>query len=247
MKIYAVCLAVLIAACGGGNTGPQVASPGAAKSAKTATLESGAAVLQAKPPIGAINAYLNGFHFYNGNLQGQMEAHHYCSNVNEELIQCVMFDGNTDKARLMGVEYVLSRRLFESLPAEEKRLWHSHVHEVKAGQLIAPGIPERVERELMEKLVGTYGKVWHTWHTDQKLELPTGHPMLMMGFTRDGQVDAAKLADRDRRFGISSAEKRRSRETIPAPPIDAGANAWERGDVAQLSLDHPSSVPSTRR
>lgn len=35
-----------------------------------------------------------------------MEAHRYCSNVNEELIHCVMFDGNTDKTRLMVVEYV---------------------------------------------------------------------------------------------------------------------------------------------
>lgn len=29
-----------------------------------------------------------------------------------------------------GVEYILSDRLFESLPQEEQKLWHSHAHEV---------------------------------------------------------------------------------------------------------------------
>jgi hypothetical protein len=197
--------------------------------------------MQQRAPIGSINVYVDGFHFYNGDLKRQMEAHHYCANVNEDVIQCVMFDGNTDKARLMGVEYVLSRKLFETLPADEKRLWHSHVHEVKSGQLIAPGIPDVAERELMEKLIGTYGKIFHTWHTDQGHTLPTGHPMLMMGFTADGQVNPELVADRDRRFNISSQEKRRQRENIPAPPVDAAANAWERGDAVQLSL---GSVPS---
>jgi hypothetical protein len=64
--------------------------------------------MQDKPPIDALNAYLDGFHFYSGNMNGQMEAHHYCANLNEELIQCVIFDGNKKDARLMGVEYIVS-------------------------------------------------------------------------------------------------------------------------------------------
>ncbi len=82
-----------------------------------------------------------------------MEAHHYCAILNEDLIQCVIYDGNAKAAKLMGVEYVLSARLFATLPESEKSLWHSHVHEVKSGQLIAPGIPDMAEHELMEKLV----------------------------------------------------------------------------------------------
>jgi hypothetical protein len=30
------------------------------------------------------------------------------------------------------VEYIISRRLYEGLPEEEKRYWHSHVYEVRA-------------------------------------------------------------------------------------------------------------------
>src|SRR5689334_16037797 len=174
-------VAAILAGCGGGNCESNVTVPGASESAKPRALEAGAAGLQNIPPIEAINAYLDGFHFYNGNLQIQMEAHHYCSIVNEDLIQCVIYDGNVRDARLMGVEYIVSAKLFATLPDDEKPLWHSHVHEVKSGQLIAPGIPEAAEHELMEKLVGTYGKTIHTWHTDRKMALPIGTPKIMMG------------------------------------------------------------------
>lgn len=84
---------------------------------KTRVLEAGAAALQDKPPIEAINAYLNGFHFYNGRRKVQMEAHHYCSFLNEDVTQCVIYDGNVKDAKLMGVEYIISASLFS--------VWHS--------------------------------------------------------------------------------------------------------------------------
>jgi hypothetical protein len=223
-----------LCACGASNTGSNVEAPGAGKSARTQALETGAAVLQDKPPLDALNSYLDGFHFYNGNMAGQMEAHHYCGNLNEDVTQCVIYDGNVADAKIMGVEYIVSERLFRSLPESEKALWHSHVYEVKSGQLIAPGIPDVAEKELMKKLVTTYGKTWHTWHTDQHKELPMGVPQLMMGFIADGQVDPALVAARDRRFGVSSEANRRKRADIPAPEVAPGADAWSRGRVVQL-------------
>ncbi len=173
-----------------------------------------------------------------------MEAHHYCSVVNEDVNQCVIYDGNGKNAKIMGVEYIISKKLFAGLPADEKKLWHSHVHEVKSGMLVAPGVPQVAEHAFMEKMIGTYGKTWHTWHTDQKLALPLGHPLLMMGFTAEGQADEAMIADRDKRFGISSEEKRKNRDDIVAPQISAGADAWQKGDVMQLSLSPlPKGAP----
>ena len=224
-----------VSACGSENTASNVESPGADQSVKLAALELGAAVLQNKPPIEAINAYLDGFHFYNGNMKAQMEAHHYCSILNEELIQCVIYDGNTKEAKLMGVEYIVSARLFATLPAPERAMWHSHVHEVKSGQLIAPGIPETAEHALMEKLVGTYGKTFHTWHTDLQRELPIGVPQIMMGFTADGQIDTAMVAARDERFSVKSEEKKAGRADIPPPSIAEGADGWQHGRTVQLS------------
>lgn len=225
-----------LAACGDNNTPSNVVAPGDDTNAKTKVLETGTALLQGKQPLEAMNVYMDGFHFYNGYMKAQMEAHHYCSVVNEDINQCVIFDGNCKDAKIMGVEYIISKQLFDPLSAGEKKLWHSHVHEVKSGQLVAPGIPQKAEHEFMEKMIGTYGKTWHTWHTDQKLTLPLGPPALMMGFTADGQVDEVMVAERDSRMGISSAEKRKDRESIPAPAISPGADAWQQGDVLQLAL-----------
>jgi hypothetical protein len=156
--------------------------------------------------------------------------------VNDEVIQCVIYDGNTRDAKLMGVEYIVSEALFRELPAEEKHLWHSHVHEVRSGSLIAPGIPAVAELELMRKLAGTYGKTWHTWHTDQALGLPLGHPMLMMSFTQDGQLRQELSSDRDARFGILSADKREARARLDYPAIDPDADAWQKGITLQLHV-----------
>lgn len=213
----------------------KVTSPGAAESARTRVLEAGAAALQDKPPIDALNAYLDGFHFYAGRPRAQMEAHHYCANVDEDVIQCVIYDGTVRDAKLMGVEYIVSARVFAGLPPTEKALWHSHVHEVKSGQLVAPGIPDAAEKALMNKLVGTYGKTWHTWHTDAGHRLPLGVPQLMMGFTADGQVDEAMVAARNRRLGIAGADKRQQRQDIAAPPVDPAADAWQRGHAFQIA------------
>jgi len=243
MKVLIVLLgAASLVACGReSNTASNVTAPGAPEAAKTRVLEAGAVALQDKPPIEAINAYLDGFHFYNGRQKVQMEAHHYCSIVNEDVTQCVIFDGNTRDAKIMGVEYIVSGKLFAGLPPAEKALWHSHVHEVKSGQLVAPGIPDAAEKELMKKLVGTYGKTWHTWHTDAGKGLPLGVPQLMMGFTAEGQHDPAMVAGRDKRLGVDSAAKRRQREDIAAPPIDPGADAWQRGEAWQV--EDPTDAP----
>ncbi|RAU84436.1 OBAP family protein [Pontibacter arcticus] len=231
-----VLTSILLVSCGGENTGSNVQAPGAEKSTKTELLEAGANMLQDKTPLSKVSAYLDGFHFYNGNMEGQMEAHHYVTQLNEDVQQAIIYDGNGENAKLMGVEYIITERLFKQLPEEEKKLWHSHHHEVKSGTLIAPGIPDVAEHELMEKLVSTYGKTIHTWHTDRDLELPMGGPQLMMGFTKDGQLKQELVAERDERFNVSTAEKRKQREDIPMPEVVPGANAWEKGEVRQLII-----------
>ena len=56
----------------------------------------------------------------------------------------------------------------------------------------------------------------------------------MMGFTADNQADAAMIAERDARFGISK-DKRNNRVDIAAPAIERGADAWQHGTTIQLA------------
>lgn len=197
-------------------------------------------MLQGRAPIDAINMYLDGFHFYADDMGRQIEAHHYCHHLNEDFFQCVIYDGNTSDARLIGIEYIVSEKIFKTLPDEEKLLWHSHRHETTSGELVMPGIPRPVEHAAIATLVNTYGKTWHTWQIDKDPALPTGIPQLMMGFTQDGQLESDMIQHRDRELGVSTAERRTDREDLAkaAGPVAPGADSWQTGRTSQLGLRH---------
>ena len=241
---------LLACACGrakaqqSGEQGRPVA--GSAKSTESKMLGMGAEILQNKGPISAINMYLNGFHFYADDMGRQIEAHHYCHHLNEDFFQCVIYDGNKADARLIGIEYIVSERIFKSLPEDEKRLWHSHRHETTSGELVMPGIPETVEHTAMGTLDSTYGKTWHTWQIDRNAALPLGIPRLMMGFTDYGQIKEDMVQIRDKELGISTVKQRKAREDLAksAPAVLPGANGWQSGQSPQLELN---SVPLKNR
>ena len=111
-------IAALLAGCGDQDAPPKTPTAGAETSATTSILETGAAAMQGKAPVSELNVYLDGFHFASGDPQHQMEAHHFCGVLNEEVIQCALYDGNTDDAHLIGVEYVVSAHVFRSLPED---------------------------------------------------------------------------------------------------------------------------------
>ena len=158
-----------------------------------------------RPPLRSIHSHLVGFHFFNGDPARQLVAHHYCARFSPEVMQCVLYDADREGARLVGVEYIVSARLFKTLPEAEKKLWHSHRFEVKSGQLVAPELKEDAEKSLMQSLALTYGKTWQTWQVDRNAQVPMGIPQLLMGFTAEGQADPRMVAERDRARGVSTA------------------------------------------
>lgn len=197
------------------------APPGAKKEVDTKVLEKGAEVLQDLSPIRAIDHYLDGFHVMKDDTSLHMEAHHYCKGMNEEFAQCVIFDGNTADANIIGVEYIISEALFESLPADEKKNWHPHNYEILSGQLILPGVPDIAEKAALEKKLNSYGKTWHIWDTGHvghpaAHKLPTGKPLLAWSYNRDGETPAGLVEGRDQRMKVDTAEKRKDREELAA-------------------------------
>uniref|UniRef100_A0A915EDK4 DUF1264-domain-containing protein n=1 Tax=Ditylenchus dipsaci TaxID=166011 RepID=A0A915EDK4_9BILA len=130
-------------------------------------------------------------------LQSFKPLNKYVStHLNEDVRQCVIYDSADAGARLIGVEYIISAKLFLQLPEDEKKYWHSHAYEVKSGMLVAPGIPQIAEHIDMEKLVNTYGKTWHLWQVDRGDPLPYGPANLMMSFTQDGQANPNLVAEK---------------------------------------------------
>jgi hypothetical protein len=213
-----------------------VAPAGEGRSLWRKTLEAGAALLQDTTPLKDFDVYVVGLHCAKNEPEMQMEAHHFCRQVNQDFLQCVLFDGNTVDANLIGIEYIVSERLFDSLPEDEKPYWHPHNYEVLSGQLCAPGLPDVAERAFLKELMNSYGKTWHTWHTGRHDgepgdALPLGDPKLMWSFNRDGEADERLKRDFQQTMGIDEADKRAQRQAFvalahPQRGVDAMASEF---------------------
>ncbi|MGZ5051624.1 MAG: OBAP family protein [Methylobacter sp.] len=216
---------------------------GQEKSTKTQVLEVGAAVLQANSPLKALDIYLDGFHASKSDPAHQMEAHHFCHQVNEDFAQCALFDGNTRQANLIGIEYIVSETLFETLPEQEKKYWHPHNYEILSGLLIAPGIPDIAEQALMKGKMNSYGKTWHVWNSapfgKSGDKMPLGEPSLEWSFNHDGEALPGLVEQRDRRMNINIYELRDKRAELralakPQASVDALVKDKFPGPIAPM-------------
>ncbi|KAJ5152261.1 Oil body-associated protein 1B [Penicillium capsulatum] len=220
------------------SSGPELSDiPGDPRTAKSRVLETGAGIAQDFTPIKQICAHLNAFHVYAADPARCIEANHYCTHLTEDVRQCLIYDSPKSNARLIGVEYMVTPRIFASLPAEERRLWHTHEFEVSSGLLIMPtptGMPnsvwEAAETAEMRDIIPLYGKTYHFWQVDRGDPVPMGPPQLMGSFTSLETVQAVNpngldglLEDRDKRFKVSYREKAQKREDIG--PVDKHPDA----------------------
>lgn len=199
-------------------------------------------------PVKNICAHLNAFHAYAHEPSRSVETNHYCAHLSihqpsdypfsclhasdNDVRQCLLYDSDDPHARLIGIEYMITPALFETLPAEERQYWHSHVYEVKSGMLIMPNqsVPnaawEVAENWEMDQVVELYGKAYHLWQTDRGDTLPLGQPQLMTSYTADGQFDFEKhVGERDRKFGVDWKRKKEVRADIKEPILHPGESS----------------------
>ena len=195
----------------------------------TAAASGGADTFRA--PIRNHDRFFCGFHVAKKNPKFQVTTMHFCGMRGEgdyEMHQCLLYDSVSPGAKLLGVEYIVSDKLFRSFPDEEKKYWHPHTYEVLGGGLVAPAMGDEAEMDFMKYLLTTWGKTWQTW-PDPTTPVPLGEPLLMWAVTGDGQEDAAMVAARDEQFGVSTAQVRAERvgaigyEVPQVPPPESVA------------------------
>ena len=179
-----------------------------------------------------------------------MEAHHYCNQVNEDFAQCVLFDGSTATANMTGLEYIVSEKLYDTLPQDERRFWHPHNYEILSGQLVGPGLPDPAEKELMRKKMNSYGKTWHVWMTGMHNlpgdKLPLGDAHLAWSFNHDGEILPGLAEARDKKLGIDSGAKRRDRADLaglarPQQGVTALSGAFPHAKGAPRGVEEKES------
>lgn len=221
-------------------TEPQTDVAGDERTTKSKVLEAGAGMTQDFTPVKSICAHLNAFHVYADDPKRFVEANHYCSHLTEDVRQCILYDSPNPGARLIGIEYMITPKLYATLDTEERKLWHSHVFEVKSGMLIMPQpsalVPtaawEQAESAEMEDVIELYGKVYHLWQVDKGHKIPLGEPKLMTSFTKAEQMPDFEtvVGERDSRFGAADWKRKKEiREYIKEPEIHPDADAtWKR-------------------
>src|SRR5205823_4074793 len=137
----------------------------------------------AASPLAGGHAHFCGIHAAKHDPKLQFVVQHYCAahtgGAGEDaMFQCVLFDGIGKNAKLLGVEYIVSDKVYRSLPDGEKKYWHAHTYEVLGGGLIAPGMKPEDEMAFLKMVMTTWGKAWHTW-PDPKSPVPMGEPLLI--------------------------------------------------------------------
>lgn len=224
------------------NISPHIRPEGGPKAISTGILQGGAKLLQSKAPLKGFDIYLVGFHPMADDPCHQMEAHHYCKQVNEDFAQCFLFDGNTADANLTGIEYIISERLFEELPMNERRFWHPHNFEILSGMLAAPGLPPIAERALLKTKLNSYGKTIHTWRAkcwegDVPYfdTLPKGEPLLGWSFNHEGEIRSDIILAHELAFNTSLEARSRQRRSLtkhthPQEGVDALLNKFKNQD-----------------
>ncbi len=131
---------------------------------------------------------------------------------------------------------MIPKEKYETLDAEEQKLWHSHEFEVKSGMLVLPyptthrgreDTWDKLETEAMNEVVNLYGKLYHFWQVDKGHDLPLGPAMLMGSLTDSKQLDVDKaMAERNEELGIDQRQKRKMRDPIELPGISENADSW---------------------
>ncbi|XP_077251071.1 oil body-associated protein 2B-like [Tasmannia lanceolata] len=206
-------------------------TPGEPLKMESKVLDKGAQILQSLKPMKQIHQHVCTFAMYSHDMNRQIETHHYITRVNQDFLQCAVYDSDDSNARLIGVEYIVSDRIFEGLPTEEQKLWHSHAYEIKAGLWVNPRVPEMLEKPELKNLAKSYGKFWCTWQTDRGDRLPLGAPALMVSpqAVNLGMVKPELLERRNDRYKISSEDLKKSRVEIEEPDwINPNADYWKQ-------------------
>lgn len=97
--------------------------------------------------------------------------HHYCKSISADVLQCLLFQSTDPKAKLVGIEYFIAKKLArEEVPLIR---WHRHFHdhkvEIATGRVqILDASPEEAKK-LAEAAAETDGIIFHLWHDDQTI------------------------------------------------------------------------------
>lgn len=76
--------------------------PGKSMSIGQHVIDKGAQLMQSFKPIKHMTQHVCTFAMYSHDITRQIETHHYLSRLNQDFLQCPVYDSDDSKARLIG-------------------------------------------------------------------------------------------------------------------------------------------------
>jgi hypothetical protein len=89
----------------------------------------------------------------------------------EIMATCLLFDGNSTNATLIGIEYIISSEQYTSLPEREKPNWTPVAEEEEEAEVRYPNLSPQQLQELSEQFKDAYVKLIITWNPNDNLPL----------------------------------------------------------------------------
>lgn len=109
--------------------------------------------------------------------ESRVPVHHWCKNINEELIECLLFDSDNPNANLVGIETIVANDVWNEFTESQKEEWHDHAIEIFEAEATLPDTPQEEAAKIVEFLKGTHGRVVYIWDFPEE-KYPVTMPFL---------------------------------------------------------------------
>jgi hypothetical protein len=112
------------------------------------------------PPTGPLNAVRHVFD------DPALRVYHFCKPNDKIMMVCQLYDSSSSNATLIGVEYMIDSKTYQTLSDREKPNWHYHKEEFSPDRANPkfPLLNDQQQKEWLVKLSESYGKVILTWN-----------------------------------------------------------------------------------
>lgn len=144
---------------------PATSGNGEQPAAMAKTASSGEAAMS---PAEGYNIHVQAPHLMaDGTVGGPF--HHYCKPISAEVLQCLLFESTTPKAKLVAVEYFVAKTVSrKEVPLIKwHRNFHDHKVEIATGRVKVLDQPPDKAAAIAEAASKTDGIIFHLWHNDQ--------------------------------------------------------------------------------
>jgi hypothetical protein len=124
-----------------------------------------ASALVAAGPAENFDIHVVAPHVVDGVLMGPF--HHYCKLAQQEplVLECLLYTSSAPDARMIGVEYMIDKKLTRTnVPLETwNTYYHDHEIEIAGGRVQVLDRPEVEAKALAEAAAKTDGVIWKLW------------------------------------------------------------------------------------